>query len=249
MAGSKGKIKKYLNIEKHKVYTKVPARIVLILEDYKEITEEYGEEIGVGEIENVFEIPGFFTLEFPEDGDSIDFFFPYNIYLNKTTKIKKTKEFIIIDFKPEELIWYAAFKEEETNISILSSLFQNGVKYLGDKPDKLITAIWQQLMPANTPWWHLEVLVSQLYGTYDKSKKEIVPLRLTGLPYSKKYIMNLKESAHSLNRTLPIQYGYSKDALRSMVQRKKSGQNSFFENIVSGDYDELTKEYKNKSTN
>jgi hypothetical protein len=39
-------------------------------------------------------------------------------------------------------------------------------------------------------------------------------------------------------------YGYSKDAMRSMVSKKKRGTNSFFENIVSGDYDELTKEYK-----
>jgi hypothetical protein len=118
------------------------------------------------------------------------------------------------------------------------------VKYLGDKPDRLISAIWQQLMPANTPWHHLEVLVSQLYGTYDKTSKEFIPLRLTSHAYSKKYIMNLKESAHNLNQTLPIQYGYSKDALRTMVSKKKRGKNSFFENIVSGDYDELTKNYQ-----
>jgi hypothetical protein len=99
-------------------------------------------------------------------------------------------------------------------------------------------------MPTNTPWHHLELIVSQLYGTYDPKTKEILPLRLTSHPYSKKYIMNLKESAHSLNQTLPIMYGYSKDAMRSMVSKKKRGTNSFFENIVSGDYDELTKEYK-----
>jgi hypothetical protein len=244
MAGSKGKIKKYLEVTPHKIYTKIPARIVLNLEDYKEMNENYGEEVGVAEIENVYEIPGFFTLEFPDEGDSIDFFFPYLIYLHKTDKVQESKEKIIIDFKPEDLLFYANFKEDETNIYILKSLFENGAKYLGDKPDKLITAIWDQLMPANTPWHHLEILVSQLYGTYDKSSKEIVPLRLTGLPYSKKYILKLKDSAHDLNQTLPIMYGYSKDALRSMVSKKKRGENSFFENIVSGDYDELTKEYQ-----
>jgi len=241
---SKGKIKKYLEVEQHRVYAKVPARIVLKLEDYKDINENYGEEIGVAEIENVYEVPGFFTLEFPNEGDSIDFFFPYQVYLHKTNKVEENKEFLIIDFKPEDLVFYANFKEEEANIYILKSLFENGVKYLGDKPDKLITAIWDQLMPTNTPWHHLELIVSQLYGTYDPKTKEILPLRLTSHPYSKKYIMNLKESAHSLNQTLPIMYGYSKDAMRSMVSKKKRGTNSFFENIVSGDYDELTKEYK-----
>jgi len=242
---SKGKIKKYLNVEQHKIYTKLKSRIILQIEDYKDITEAYGEDIGISEIENVLEIPGFFTLEFPEEGDSIDFFFPYNVYLQKTNSIEKTKNTLAINYNPEDLIFYANYREEETDIKILSSLFQNGVKYLGDKPDKLVTAIWQQLMPANTPWWHLEVIVSQLYGTYDRKSKMIVPLRLTDLPYSKKYIMNLKESAHNLTRILPIQYGYSKDALRGMIQKKNSGENSFFENIVSGDYDELTKEYKN----
>jgi hypothetical protein len=241
---SKGKIKKYLDVSMHKIYTKVSAQIVLKLEDYKELNENYGEEVGIAEVENVYEIPGFFTLEFPENGDSINFFFPYQIYLNKAKITKQTKDEIIIQYKPEDLIFYANYKEDETNIYVLKSLFENGVKYLGDKPDKLITAIWDQLMPANTPWHHLELLVSQLYGTYDNKTKEIVPLRLTSYPYSKKYIMNLKESAHSLTQSMPIMYGYSKDALRSMVSKKKRGENSFFENIVSGDYDELTKEYK-----
>jgi len=244
MAGSKGKIRKYLEVEQHKVYTKTPARITLVLEDYKELNEDYGEEVGISEIENVYEIPGFFTLEFPEEGDSIDFFFPYTIYLHKTENIRKTKEHIIIDFKPEDLIWYANYKYSETNIYILKSLFENGVKYLGDKPDKLLTAIWDQLMPANTPWHHLELIVSQLYATYDPKTKEIVPLRLTNHTYSKKYIMNLKETAHNMTTTLPIQYGYSKDALRTMVSKKKRSDNSFFENIIRGDYDEITKEYR-----
>jgi len=241
------KIKKYLNVEKHKVYAKTAARVVLKLEEYKDINENYGEEIGIAEIENVLEIPGFFTIEFPDEGDSIDFFFPYNVYLQKTSSYEKTKDEIIISFKKEDLIFYANTREDETDIRILKSLFENGVKYLGDKPDKLLSAIWQQMLPnSNVPFWHLEVIVSQLYGTYDPKTKEILPLRLLDIPYSKKYILNLKQSVHDMNQTLPIMYGYSKDALRSMVQKKKRGENSFFENIVSGNYDEMTKEHKDK---
>ena len=241
---AKMKIKKYLNLTKNTASAKYKARILLDLEEYKEINELYGEDVGIHELDDVFALPGFFTLEFPEEGDSIDFFLPYTVYINKTESVKKTKDHLIINFEPDQIIFYANFKEEETNIRVLKSLFENGVKYLGDTPDKLISAIWQQLMPANTPWFHLELIVSQLYGTYDRTTKTIRPLRLTGLPYNKKYIMNLKESAHKLNPTMPILYGYSKDALRSMIETKKRTKNSFFENVVSGDYDEITKEQK-----
>lgn len=241
------KIKKYLEVEKNKITAKTPARITLNLDEYRDFNENYGEEIGIADIENVLEVPGFFTIEFPDEGDSIDFFLPYNIYINKTDQFEQTKEQIIINFKKDEMIFYANFKEEETNIRILKSLFENGVKYLGDKPDKLITAIWQQMLPnTNVPIWHIEVIVSQLYGTYDSKTKEILPLRLLDVPYSKKYILNLKQSAHMMNQTLPIMYGYSRDALRTMVTKKVRGKNSFFENIVSGNYDELTKDYAEK---
>jgi len=239
MPGSSKKIKKYLTVEKNKISTKVKARIILNLEEYKSINELYGEDIGINEIDDVIELPGFFTLEFPEDEDSIDFFIPYSVFLFRPKKFSKTKDRMILEFEPNDLVFYANYKENDTNIRVLKSLFENGVKYLGDRPDQLITAIWQQMMPANTPWFHLELIVSQLYGTYDKNAKDIVPLRLTNHAYSKKYIMNLKNSAHNLNQSMPILYGYSKDALRTMVQRKKKGINSFYENIVSGDYEAL----------
>ena len=54
----------------------------------------------------------------------------------------------------------------------------------------------------------------------------------------------MKDSAHKMNQTLPIMYGYSKDALRTMVTKKKRGTNSFFEDIVSGDYDKITEEQR-----
>ena len=40
-------------------------------------------------------------------------------------------------------------------------------------------------------------------------------------------------------QTMPILYGYSKDAIRTMTQTKKRGKNSFFENVVAGDYDAM----------
>lgn len=242
---SRKKINQYLDVQPNIVTAKTKTTIRLDLDEYKDINENYGEEIGISEIENVLEIPGFFTMEFPEEGDSISLFLTYNIYLNKNDTFEKTPDEIILTYQPGEMIFYANVKEEETNIRILKSLFENGVKYLGNKPDKLLTAIWQQMLSnSNVPWWHLEVIVSQLYGTYDPKTKEIVPLRLLDVPYSKKYIMNMHQSAHKMNQTLPVMYGYTNDAIRSMVSKKTRGKNSFFENIVAGDYDEMTKEYR-----
>jgi len=237
---SKRKISKYLTVEKSKVYTKVPARIVLDLTEYKEIDEDYAEKVGVEEIDNVFKVPGFFALEFPDENDTLEFFFPYMVYLNKTENTEITKNHIVIDFEEGDMVFYGAFKETSANISLLSSMFSNGSKYLGNKPDKLISSLWQQLeMVSNVQIHHLEILVSQLYADYDKSRKQIVPLRLTGKTYSKKYIMNLKESSHNLNNALGFTYGYSKDSLRTSVAKKKKGKNSFFEDIMGSNYSKL----------
>lgn len=245
MASSRAKINKYLTVEKNKITTKIPARIFLDLSEYKDVDDEYGESIGIEDIESVYKIPGFFKLEFPEEEDSIDFFFPYSIYLNKTENTEVTSKSIEINFQADEMLFYSNFKDSKTDVRVLKSLFENGAKYLGNKPDKLITAIWQQMISeVNVPLQHLEIIVSQLYGTYDKTKKEVVPLRLTNEAYSKKHIMNIKQSAHNLNSALAFSYGYSKDALRTSVSKKKKRKNSFFEDIMSGDYDALVERSK-----
>ncbi len=245
---SKAKINKYLRVEGNKVYAKVPCKIALDLTEYKEVDEDYGEKVGVEEVDNVFKIPGFFAIEFPDENDTLEFFFPYMIYLNKTEDTTFSKDTLAIEFDEEELIFYGAFKETAANISLLSSMFQNGSKYLGNKPDKLISSLWQQLeMVSNVHIHHLEILVSQLYADYDKSKKMVVPLRLTGKEYSKKYILNLKDSAHNLNNALGFAYGYSRDALRTSVSQKKKKKNSFFEDVIGSNYDDLIERSKRET--
>jgi hypothetical protein len=58
--------------------------------------------------------------------------------------------------------------------------------------------------------------------------------------------MNIKESAHNFNPILGFSYGYSKDALRTSVSKKKRQNNSFYENIISGNYDDMEKEKENE---
>ncbi len=242
---SKAKINKYLRVEGSKVYAKVPCRISLDLTEYKEIDEDYGEKVGIEEVDSVFKIPGFFAIEFPEENDTLDFFFPYMIYLIKTENTTFNKDKLEIEFEEGDLVFYGAFKETAANISLLSSMFQNGSKYLGNNPDKLISSLWQQLvMVSNVHIHHIEILVSQLYADYDKNRKMIVPLRLTGKEYSKKYILNLKDSAHNLNNALGFMYGYSKDALRTSVSQKKKGKNNFYEDVAASNYDAMVERSK-----
>ena len=242
---SKAKMKKYLEVEKSHVFTKIPARIVIDLSEHRNIDDEYGENIGIEQVDNVYKMPGFFTLEFPEVNDSIDFFFPYTIYLNKTEDTIESKEKIEINFQEEDLVFYGNFKDSDTNISLLSSTFENGSKYLGNKPDKLLSSLWQQLQKVNNVnIQHLEIIVSQLYSDYDKTSKMLVPLRLTGKAYNKKYITNMKESSHNLGNAIGFTYGYSKDALRASVSKKKTGGNSFFEDILGSNYDALIEKSK-----
>ncbi len=242
---SKATVNKYLSVEESKVYAKVPCRVILNLDEYKNIEEDYAEKIGIEDIDNVYKVPGFFTLEFPEKNDTIDFFFPYSVYLNKTENSSMDKAKIEINFEADDLIFYGNFKSTDADIGMLSSTFQNGAKYLGNNPDKLISSLWQQLvLVSNVSIQHLEILVSQLYGDYDKSRKMIVPLRLTGKTYSKKYILNTKESSHMLNNALGFTYGYSKDYLRTSVSKKKSQKNSFFEDIMGSNYDSLVEKSK-----
>ncbi len=239
---NKAKIKKYFDVTKERITLKVPARIVLNLLEYRDIDSNYGEMVGIEDIETVYKIPGFFTVEFPEENDSISFFFPYSVYLNKTESIEVSSKEIIIDFQPDDLLLYVRYKDSDTDIRVVKSLFENGAKYLGNSPDKLISSIWTQLNHStNVPFHHLEVLISQLYGIYDKNTKEFKPLRLSSEPYNKKFIMSIKESAHNLNPILGFSYGYSKDALRTSVSKKKRQQNSFYEDIISGDFEALEK--------
>jgi hypothetical protein len=239
------KINKYLKIENNKVYAKTKLRITLNPEEYKTLDEDGEYQTDIEEIDTVFNIPGFFTLEAIEDNDSIQFFFPYEVFINKTDDTEISKDLISIPFEEGDLVFYATFSEEGTDMRVIKSLFENGVKYLGNYPDKLIYETWQQLNKAITvPLHHIEIIFSQLYGAYSKKYKRVVPLRLTGLPYSKKYIMNIKESVQQMNNSLGFAYGYSNDALRTAVSQKTKKENSFFEDIIAGDYDSMIKKTK-----
>jgi len=238
MALSKSKFDKYLKIENNVVYTKRPARIILDLDEYKDISQEFNtEEKAIAEVaNNIYEIPGFFTLEFPEDADSIQFYFPYNIYLFETENSDINSYKIEINYEEGDAVFYAKFKKEETNIKILDKLFENGVKYLSNRIDLLIYNIWKQVLPTmNVPWHNFEVIVSQLYITQENGKW--IPVRLSkDQRYCKECAVNTKQSAHLLNKTLGFLYGYSNDALLTAITKNDQEQKStsFMEKLIEG---------------
>lgn len=240
MATTKQKLKKYFEIKDSEVRALIACRVILDLTEYKHISENYGDAVGIEETDSVYKIPGFFKILIPSQEDSIDFFFPYSIFLNKTETNEINSKKIEIIYEKGDVIFYAKYKESNTDVKVLNSLFENGAKYLASKPDKLVTSIWQQLLPSsNVPLHHLELIVSQLYGAYNEKAGIYEPLRLTDNIYSKDFVLNTKQASHMLNNTMGFLYGHSSDALRTSVSRRKDTPNNFFENVISGDYDKL----------
>lgn len=246
-ASAKKKINKYLTIDEDgsTVITKVNCTIEINLEEYKNISEDYGEAVGVEELNSVFKIPGFFRIYFNDDMDTLDFFFPYSVYLNKTEDNKVNSKLIKIEYEPGDTVFYAKYKEMNTNIKVLDSLFENGAKYLASKPEQLVMSIWNQLLPtSNIPMHHIELMVSQLYGSYDKTTGEFKPTRLTDDKYSKENMMNTKVATQNTYNSLGFLYGYTNDALRTSMVKKKNKENSFFEDLIGGNYDKMIEDSK-----
>jgi hypothetical protein len=241
MALDKKKFDKYLKIENGIVYTKVPAKINLNLSEYKDIDEELNMEDDeeIAEVSNnIYEVPGFFTLEFPDNMDSIQFYFPYNVYLFIPDESSQTSKEINLVYGEEEAVFYAKYKKEETNIKILDRLFENGVKYLSNRMDLLIYNIWKQINSTlNVPWHQIESMITQLYAVKENGKW--IPSRLSkNQEYCKECALNTKQSAHKLNDLLGFFYGYSNDALMAAVTKPESNKetNSVIENIIKGNF-------------
>ena len=252
MALKKEKFDKYLELKDGIVYTKKPARIYFNLEEYNNINEEFdledkGDSVGLEQVgNNILEIPGFFTIEFTEDMDSIQFYFPYNVYVFIPEDSEESSKEITLNYEEGEAIFYAKYKKEETNIKILDKLFENGVKYLSNRMDLLIYNIWKQINATlNVPWNQLEMIVSQLYAV--KKNGKWIPARLSDdQRYCKECSLNTKQSAHKLNDLLGFFYGYSNDALMTAVtnnptetksDKESMKSKSFIENIIKGNYD------------
>jgi len=241
---SPAKLRKHFEIKENEVIAKEPCEVIIDLSEYKNIEAEYGDIIDIEESTSVYKIPGFFRVEFASN-DAVEFFFPYSVYLNKMENTVETSKLIQIEYQEGDVVFYAKFREEETDVKILDKLFDHGAKYLADKPDKLIQNIWTQLKPSSkVPFHHIEVIVSQLYGFYDDQAGVYKPLRLSNHKYSKDFILTTKQSSHMLNNSMGFLYGYSNDALRSSVQKRKKYQNNFFEDILSGNYEKLIEDSK-----
>jgi hypothetical protein len=245
MALKKEKFNKYLYIQDNIVYTKVPAKIFLDLNEYKNINEDvelaFNKDqlnAGIEEIGNVYEIPGFFTLEFPEENDSIQFYFPYDIFIFQTENSEITSKLIEINYDSDSPVFYAKFKKEATDIRILDKLFENGVKYLSNNIPFLVLNIWKQFKSTmNLPLHNIELILSQLYGV--KVNGRWVPVRLTPeQKYCKECALNTKQSAHYFNKTLGFLYGYSNDALLTAITNPSvlDKESSYLEKMIEGEF-------------
>ena len=252
MALKKEKFDKYLEFKNDIVYVKTKAKIVFDLTEYKNINEEFdleekGSGVGLEQVgNNTYEVPGFFTLEFPDEADSIQFYFPYNVYIFITDDSEESSKEIVLNFEEGDAVFYAKYRKEETDIRILNKLFENGIKYLSNRMDLLIYNIWKQIASTlNIPWQHIEMIVTQLFAV--KENGHYIPVRLSKDQfYCKENAINTKQSSHLFHDLIGFFYGYSNDAIMASVsnpnknpmygEQNKDNSTSFIEKAIKGEY-------------
>lgn len=249
-------INKYLDIKKNEVLAKVPCEIIINIEEYKAINEELasiaqedsdsrlekGEkgEKGKQDIQDelVITVPGFFEIQFPEEMDSIKFSLPYPVQIFKNNVLEQTSKVIHLSFDVGDRIFQASFKSPQSDIRVLNTLLENGIKYLNDDIYQTVIGIYNQFRTMSPiPFMHIELMVSQLYST--EVNGEMVPLRLSTKDYKKEYAIGTKKASHYYGSTMGFSYGYTNDFMLNDLAKTKRKENTYFENIISGDYDKL----------
>jgi len=250
-------INKYLDVKKNEVLAKVPCEIIINIEEYKAITEELARAAQEDnpkakgakgakdstvqddvQDELVITVPGFFEIQFPDDMDSIKFSLPYNVQLFKTNILTQTSKIVHLSFDVGDRIFQASFKSPQSDIRVLNTLLENGVKYLNDDVYQTVIGVYNQFKNMSPiPFMHIELMISQLYST--EVNGEMVPLRLSTKDYKKEYAIGTKKASHFYGSTTGFSYGYTNDFMLNDLAKTKRKKNTYFENIISGDYDKL----------
>lgn len=248
-------INKYLDIKKNEVLAKVPCEIIINIEEYKAINEELASiaqedsdpnsrlekgEKGKQDTQDelVITVPGFFEIQFPEEMDSIKFSLPYPVQIFKNNVLEQTSKVIHLSFDVGDRIFQASFKSPQSDIRVLNTLLENGIKYLNDDIYQTVIGIYNQFRTMSPiPFMHIELMVSQLYST--EVNGEMVPLRLSTKDYKKEYAIGTKKASHYYGSTMGFSYGYTNDFMLNDLAKTKRKENTYFENIISGDYDKL----------
>jgi len=217
------KINKYLKVSANEIYAKVYTVIHLNINDYKTLKDDFIESesdspddeesleapdfLKDQDISKIITIPGTFKIDFPDDNDSIDLYFPYSINILKNRIQKETSSELILEFEKGELISFGYTKKTETDIQLLSSIMENSIKFLKGKIDRQVYAAWNQIHQGKPfSLHHLEVLLSQQYIAYDEESQQYKPIRLLDKEYSAQYAVNSKESTHKLGEFSSFTY-------------------------------------------
>jgi len=236
---------KYLDISKNEIKAKKECIIIINLDEYKNVSEEIIKEDSSDGGELVLNIHGFFEIVFPNDLNSIQFTLPYNVNLYKHNVVngKNSKE-LIFRFMPGDTIFTAHFKNKNTNIDVLSALFQNRIKYISEDIYELVLNVYNQLSGVtNIDIFNIETIITQMFA--DTQNGKLVPLRLTNKKYSKKYAIDFTKSSHNFSNIMGFSYGYTnKYLMTKLTDKNKKLDNSYLENIITNKYSKI--ENKNK---
>jgi hypothetical protein len=238
MFSSKGKYNKYFKIEEHKIYTTVKCIVYIDLNEYK-ISDEDIETDEDNDFEDSMNIPGIFTVNIPEENDTVDFYFDFNINLIYPSAHSKEKNIVKLEYEAGDLLVYAETKSVDTNIEIIAALFDNRVKYIRGDVQTIIKSIYKQMSgTVKMKMHHISTILTTLYG--EDTEDGFKPIRLTKKQdYNKSNALSTKESAHKLGVATGFNYGYNQEAINNNITRKYDPPKSDMDNIIDGDYDKI----------
>jgi hypothetical protein len=153
-------INKYLNIEKNKIYTKVPLRMIIdeseFSEDMISINDEY------------VTIPGFLELLYGEGDDiiTINLPLPFDVNIFKPDDYRKESHFIYMNFEEGDLILEKYQYLDNFNTRIVSRVLDGVLKFIND-PIMLLDIIIRQTKTVD--FVYLETIIANMFRSKEDS--------------------------------------------------------------------------------
>lgn len=222
---TQGFFKSYTEVEKNKIFAKVPLKIVINKHEHPEL-KDTGEFIIV---------TGVFDICVKEKEECITTPFLFDINIPKTSVINEDSETIEFEFQPGDEIFEAEYKYIQSDVDAVRKILENRVKSVTKSINQHLITIWKLLHEGivTVPLVFVEVWLSELYRN---PKDPSQPFRLTGLKdYSKALPVDIKKAIHYRGDILRnIAHGYVKEGIITAVASKNKPQTDIVLQTVLG---------------
>jgi hypothetical protein len=209
-------IEKYLKIEKNRIIAKKPARVLIDKTEYKEDQ--------ITETPEYYLIPGIIEIYFPDDMKFIQLPFTFNVKLKKNDSVVETKNEILIEYQPGDVIIEQKFKAKEISFKTLSRILEGSARFLRT-PEQYVLTIAEQLN-YTIDLVHIEIIVQQIFRCADDLSK---PCRLCD--YKNCEIVGISKIPKYTSWLLALEFERVKSVLKHVLVHKTPMKNTAFEKI------------------